>query len=339
MEAILYFFSFGHHGKFSSYKHVTDYLGEQIKVDVTIQLPRWLPDQIAWPVESISRIFSEYRLLPYYQSNQRRIFHYLYPENSLFQGNRWRKNHQLILSCHQSPSFLAYMIKKGKSPGFFEGVKTANAVIVLSQNLIKDYQQSLPGCNIISIPHGVDVEFFKPSYKFSTEKRILTVGNWLRDYELWGEVVKQIMSARKDIRFDVIATPSILSKLKPYAFKYPDHINLWSGISDDDLVTRYHNASVLFLPLKDAIANNALLEGMACGLPVVVTDLPATREYGGDAATYINTRDADQYVAHLLRILDDQKLRIKLSMAAREEILRFSWAIVADQFRNLYDSL
>ena len=55
------------------------------------------------------------------------------------------------------------------------------------------------------------------------------------------------------------------------------NVRVLSGLSDLALAETFRQADVLFLPLQDATANNARLEGLASGLPVVTTDLPAVR--------------------------------------------------------------
>ena len=168
---------------------------------------------------------------------------------------------------------------------------------------------------------------------------ILTVGNWLRDYECWGEVVRQVLCLRRDVVFDVIANSNILKGLEHYSREFPGQVNLLTGLSDDELLNWYQTASILFLPLKDAIANTALLEGMACALPVVITDLPATREYGGDSAIYVTLGKTEQYIEHLVHLIDDSALRTKMSTASRQTALRYDWLLIADQYRSLYEDL
>jgi glycosyltransferase involved in cell wall biosynthesis len=74
------------------------------------------------------------------------------------------------------------------------------------------------------------------------------------------------------VRFDVVTGADTgLSRF--------DNVHTHRGIDDDTLAELYRNADVLLLPLTDSTANNALLEGMASGLPLVATDLPAVRAY------------------------------------------------------------
>ena len=66
-----------------------------------------------------------------------------------------------------------------------------------------------------------------------------------------------------------------------------------------------------------------LLEYMAAGLPVVVSDLPGVRDIlaGGDAATIVPPGDVDAFVKALRRLARDPDLRRKLGAAARQRYL------------------
>ena len=41
----------------------------------------------------------------------------------------------------------------------------------------------------------------------------------------------------------------------------------------------YHLSDLFFLPFVDAVANNAIVESIACGVPVVVSDVGSLRDY------------------------------------------------------------
>ena len=49
-----------------------------------------------------------------------------------------------------------------------------------------------------------------------------------------------------------------------------------AGLSDEQLLALYQSADIGVMPVIDCTANNGLLEMMATGLPVVMTDIGAT---------------------------------------------------------------
>ena len=63
----------------------------------------------------------------------------------------------------------------------------------------------------------------------------------------------------------------------------------------------YQGADLLLLPLIDATANNTLLEGLACGLPVLASDLTGVRDYAPDSHT-LYASSADEMVEHLAAV-------------------------------------
>ena len=68
-----------------------------------------------------------------------------------------------------------------------------------------------------------------------------------------------------------------------------------------------------------------VVEGMAAGLPVLASDIPAHREVGGDVALYFRPLDADHLAAQWLRMANDAQLRRQMGAAGRERSRRFDW--------------
>lgn len=78
-----------------------------------------------------------------------------------------------------------------------------------------------------------------------------------------------------------------------------------------------------------------VLEGMACGTPVLTTRRLSIPEVGGDAVSYCEP-DAAAIAAGLRTLLDDAPLRRSLADAGRERATRFSWAACAREHLAVY---
>ena len=83
-----------------------------------------------------------------------------------------------------------------------------------------------------------------------------------------------------------------------------------------------------------------LAEAMACGAPLLVSDLPVLREVAGEAATYRPVGDAPAWVDAALALLDERSRRPDLAAARRDAGLArsatFRWEAHADRLAALY---
>lgn len=112
------------------------------------------------------------------------------------------------------------------------------------------------------------------------------------------------------------------------------------GISDLELRELYNRSKPLLLPLIDAVANNALLEGLSMGKQILVSDLPASRFYGADHVSYLD-KDATIETASnaLCQLLDQsspQASRLRIRKYAESS---FSWTHIAKTYQEEYPSL
>jgi glycosyltransferase involved in cell wall biosynthesis len=339
--SVIYTFSFAHHGSYSSFHRLAHYLSDQCVVDLTWRLIDRLPARISAVVMRRWLRYGEYRLRGYLHSATPRCVHYIYPETSLQQSWRWKGRHKLVLTVHQPREYLERMRHEAVHEGFFLGLEAADAVVATDPVSLEAYRAYAPQARLEVIPHGVDTEFFRPASDTGQRPVILTIGNWLRDYECWAKVVRVLLVKLPAVEFDVIANSDTIRQVSAALGAPSSRVHFLSGLSDLELRAAYERAQLMFLPLKDSAANNAILESLAMGLPIVVTDLPATRFYvGAEAARYVRNTDIDGCVTTLTSLANDATQRQCMATAGRARaVAELSWPRIANRYRGLYRSL
>ena len=106
-------------------------------------------------------------------------------------------------------------------------------------------------------------------------------------------------------------------------------------VESDDLVALYHGAGMfVFASLAEGFGL-PVLEALAAGLPVIASDLPALREVAGDAATYVEPRDAEAFAAAIEAVHDVQD-GVFVREARRAHARAFTWQRCAERTIAVY---
>jgi glycosyltransferase involved in cell wall biosynthesis len=96
----------------------------------------------------------------------------------------------------------------------------------------------------------------------------------------------------------------------------------------------------MVLPLLDTTGNLAVLEAISCGLPIVVSDVGGIRDYlDSSCASFAAPKDAKTMANHVLQLLQNPKGREELSEGCRKKALSFDWHRIAEQMKELYESI
>lgn len=92
------------------------------------------------------------------------------------------------------------------------------------------------------------------------------------------------------------------------------------------VMEEYAKASIFCVPSNwDDPCPLTVLEGMACGLPVVASRRGGIPEECGDAALLFDPSDVQTLADALTQLLRDERARVELGRRARERSLLFSW--------------
>ena len=105
-----------------------------------------------------------------------------------------------------------------------------------------------------------------------------------------------------------------------------DHIQFLGRVSDEELVRLYNQAACFVFPSLYEGFGLPPLEAMACGCPVLVSDIPVEREVCGDAALYFNPLDSKNILHTITQYLNDADvIKEKMRQKGYENVTRFSW--------------
>lgn len=331
-------YAFPHHSAHSGYHRIAEFVDStrvEIPPEIRARVGRFTPALARSILVRVTGLHGYFPECYWLERDVRRlvtaspgaIVHFFYPENSYyFSRTIPRDTARLVATYHQPPEEARKFIVK-RDP-----LRRLDSVVLLSETQREFFEPIVGTDRIAVVPHGVDTTFFTPPERRPEGKQILAVGSWLRDFVTLAGTLRILEKHRPDVTCDVVATPRVRDLLAGMK-----NVRFHAGISDDALLKLYQSASIAIFPLTGAAANNALLEAMACGVPVVATDLPAIREYAqGDPAVVVPKDDPAAFADVIDTLVNDTGRLRKMSGAARRQAERYAWEIIGKDMSEVY---
>lgn len=105
-----------------------------------------------------------------------------------------------------------------------------------------------------------------------------------------------------------------------------------------DAASLMHHFDLFWLASEFEGMSNSLMEAMACGLPCVVSDIPANRELvdHGTDGWIVNMGDSAGFTQYALQLLEDEQLAKRMGAAAQQKVLaEFSPDAMLDRYEQL----
>ena len=118
-----------------------------------------------------------------------------------------------------------------------------------------------------------------------------------------------------------------------------DHVHLIGFAHEGDLPGLYSGAVCVAFPSLYEGFGFPVLEGMACGVPVLTSNVSSLPEVAGDAALTVDPYDTEEISETLHRIITDDVLRAKMIEAGYQQASRFTWEAAARHLLEVYDQV
>lgn len=114
-----------------------------------------------------------------------------------------------------------------------------------------------------------------------------------------------------------------------------DHVDFLGARPHDEIAVQYAQAALTVFPSLYETFGYPPLEAMACGSPVVASNVTSIPEVVGDAAELVNPYDPSDIAKGMAHVLGDQRRRDDLVAAGRRRAKTFTWERAAAQTLDL----
>lgn len=233
---------------------------------------------------------------------------------------------------------------------FFKNIKSSNAIICFSEFTKREILERLHFGEekVFVIYHGIDHKLFKVNTQKNAniqlpEKFILCVGSveprknligLLKAYEILNDELKKnyhlVLAGFKGWNNTEIM--SIIEQNKEY-------IHYLGYLSDDELVEVYNRSSLFVYPSFYEGFGLPPLEAMACGTPVITSNVSSMPEVCGDAALYCDPYNIDDIKEKIETLLENEALRAELRQKGLERAKLFTWKKAAAAHMRIFEEV
>jgi len=233
-------------------------------------------------------------------------------------------------------------------------LKTATRVIAPSTFTARECikRGAIPN-KVRVIPNGIDLEEFrdvpnpkefKERYELEQSKTVITIGRLskTKGFQHLIQATPKIIRAFPEAKI-VIIGPDIgygheLVKLaKELGVK--KHIIFTGPLTRYALKEALGVADIFACPSIYEPFGMVILEAMAAGKPIVASNSGGVADMvnHNETGLLVEKCDANQLALAIIKLLKDQRLAEKLSMNSKNEVKKYSWRIIAEKTKSIYE--
>jgi len=233
----------------------------------------------------------------------------------------------------------------------YRGVKKARRIITVSEATKHDlvHYLGIPEEKITVVYEGIDHQLFQPtSRRLVDYPYLLFVGSEHPTKNFPG-LLKAFSLLKSKGRFKDLKLVKVgraggargplfrRQTLKVVMeLRLSDEVVFTGYVAREDLPAYYSGAECLILPSFYEGFGFPPLEAMACGCPVIVSNVASLPEVSGEAAIKVDPNNADSLASALELVLTDEHLKREMVSKGFERAKQFSWERAARETLGIY---
>ena len=142
------------------------------------------------------------------------------------------------------------------------------------------------------------------------------------------EALPELLKAGQDVHWVIAGKrgwlyESLFARMRELGLE--DRVHFLGFVGDADLPALYSGAMAFLLPSLYEGFGFPVLEAMACGCPVLCSNVSSLPEVAGDAAVLLDPHNSAQWAQALASVLTDPVQRRTMVRRGQEQSARFTW--------------
>ena len=228
-------------------------------------------------------------------------------------------------------------------------IKSAKQIIVPTKDYVKIIKNKYGLFNqqIKIIPNGIDLKKFKynkNSIKINRPIKLLFVGNFsnVKNIPLLINSFESIVKKNYDSELYIIGTGDDKKKIIKLINnkKLDKKIFLCGRLEQKELFKKYSESDILIFPSKKESFGLVLLESLACGVPIVASNIEGIKNIIKDRHTgMLVNQTTEDFSSAIEKLINDQTLRENLIKNGLKEVKKYDWDDIIEKYIKVYKGL
>ena len=223
--------------------------------------------------------------------------------------------------------------------------KLASKLVANSANLMELARRTDRSSEIVTIPNGVDTDLIRPTTAKFPQFTVTAGGTTLGRVKGLTYLIKGFALLNgefPDTRLELIGSGEQEAEIRTMieSLGIGSSVELVGRKDHEWIEQNLPKFHVLCLPSLSEGMSNAMLEGLAAGLPLVITDTGGTRELlANDNGFIVELRSSQDIYLTLKKLYLDNDLRETMGRRSRQLAEGMSWKSTAESYYQIYRSI